>query len=142
MKLVDCPHCNSHRIFTASVPSDAVAIVQCPACTELAVFFRDKAIALNRKILEEGTADEQKNHLAHVIGEFLEPGMFKFSSRRDNALGRLRLNSLIRLNSLSEINLHNEQDSDGITDAEMDRFTRFQLERLDDTDYFNRHFSN
>lgn len=75
-------------------------------------------------------------HLADVIGQFLEPGMFDFSAKASKSQGMVYFKS--KRTQPSE----EEEESDVITDAEMERFTRFQLERLDDTDYFNRYFSN
>ncbi|MCC6145053.1 MAG: hypothetical protein IT368_14705 [Candidatus Hydrogenedentes bacterium] len=76
MNTLVCPHCKAHRIVTSRVPQDVVVVMPCPACGELNVLYRNKAIALNRQVLESGNFEERKNHLAHVIAEFLDTGIF------------------------------------------------------------------
>jgi hypothetical protein len=137
MNLVVCPHCKTHRIVTARVPKDVVVVMPCPGCSELVVLFRKKVIALNRNILESGTMEERKTHLAGIIAEFLEPGMFGFGApSRDD----------------EDSDANEEQDAPGphgrrdsrrlppISDREQERFARIQLERIDDPEYFKKHF--
>ena len=80
MDLVVCPHCKAHRIVTIKVPKDVVVVMPCPSCHELIVLFRNRIIALSRRILERGTQEERKAHLADVIGEFLDEGLFYSSA--------------------------------------------------------------
>ena len=127
MKSVLCPHCKAHRILTAKMPKDVVIVIPCPRCHEWIVLFRNKAIALSRKILEHGTLKEKKLHLASVIVEFLEPGLLSFGRRRRGA-------------GLDEGQAETGYDSETpITDQELERFIRVDLNRLDDPAYFKRH---
>lgn len=137
MNLVVCPHCKTHRIVTARVPKDVVVVMPCPGCSELVVLFRKKVIALNRTILESGTMEERKTHLAAIIAEFLEPGMFGFGvPARDDADAEAA-------DEPETTGPHAGKDSrrlPPITDREQERFARIQLERIDDPEYFKKHF--
>lgn len=131
---VVCPHCNSRRIVSAKVPKDVVMVVPCPSCLELVVLFRKKIIPLDKTILEQGTQEERKMHLAGIIAEFLEPGVFKLglaTPRQEAAEGR-PAPSVSR-----EADVYSEEP---ISDNEVERFVSVQLNRLDDPRYFRRHF--
>lgn len=71
-----CPHCKSHRIVTSNVPRDVVVVMPCPACGELTVLFRNRAIAVDKHVLEKGSRDERIAHCSNVIAELLDSGMF------------------------------------------------------------------
>ena len=135
MNLVVCPHCKSPRIVAAKVHRDVVVINTCPSCAELVVMFRKKVIPLNRRVLEHGSMKDRKEHLAEVIAEFLEPGMF--SPMADDGIGFETEQPRRRRRSQA-----GSTDSPGllppITDREIDDFTRIHLQRLDDAEYFKR----
>lgn len=133
MSLVLCPHCRNHKIVTSHVPNNVVAVFPCPQCEELIVFFHNKAIALSRRILERGTHDERRTHLANIIGEFLEPGF----------LTKLSESGALSLNSGSRHHDDNDDDaidSEPISKEEIERFVKIELNRIDDSSYFRRHF--
>ena len=95
------------------------------------MFFRRKVIALDRKVLEGGTRDERKMHIAGIIAELLEPGLLRFT--------------------MPEPIINDDSDDDDFLDAdaepelppiserEVREFTRIHLRRLDNADYFHRH---
>src|SRR3990172_6135854 len=80
MRVCTCPHCGNPRIVTSKVPKDMVVVLPCPNCHELVVLFRSKVIGLNKRILENGTREERKAHIAEIITEFLDEGLFGFPS--------------------------------------------------------------
>lgn len=132
MERLVCPHCKSRRIAATRVPKDIVVVMPCPACRGLVVFFRRKAIALDRKKLEQGTRQERKMHIASIIAEFIEPGMLKFAIRE----------SFLPDEDVEEENFieaGEELAAQPISDREMREFTRVQLRRLDNPEYFKRH---
>ena len=135
MSLVLCPHCKAHKIVTSHVPKNVVAVFPCPQCDELIVFFHNKAIALSRRILERGSKDERRIHLANVIGEFLEPGFLE----KLGAAGALSFGPEVEHASQGE-----EEDDDAdvalISEQEVEQFVQIELERLDDPAYFRKHF--
>ena len=128
-----CPHCKSRRIVAARTRGNVVVVMPCPACQELVVFFRRKVIALDRKKLEQGTRQERKMHIASIIAEFIEPGMLKLEIPQ----------SFISEEEPDEdedfLVAEEELDVPPISDREMREFTRVQLRRLDNPEYFKRH---
>ena len=130
--MVVCPHCKSHRILAVRPPKDVVVVMPCPACHELVVVFRSKVIALNRRILEQGAREQVISHIADVIGEFLDAGVFP-------GLG---------VTQASSAEGGTSQDEDGetqlgftpISREEMERFVKIELKCIDNPSYFKRHF--
>ena len=138
MNLVVCPHCKSHRIVTAKVPKDVVVVMPCPSCSELVVLFRKKVIALDRGVLEGGTMDEHKEHIAEIITEFLEPDMFGLLGGAPEAEDSLEDRPILRRRRRRA----DRESSDNwlpISDREMDQY-KIQLEQLDNPEYFKKHF--
>lgn len=142
-KLV-CPHCKAHRIATARVPKDVVVVMPCPGCGELNVLYRNHAIALDRHVLENGTFDERKSHLAHVIAEFLETGIFSASFEIIPGAGReegeeepppfdLRRRKPRRI-------LRRRRNGKPITDEEFQAFKSHGLKQIDDPETFKKLF--
>ncbi|MFP4501731.1 MAG: hypothetical protein ACLFTT_12075 [Candidatus Hydrogenedentota bacterium] len=151
MNSLTCPHCNSHRIVAAKVPNDVVVVTPCPECGELAVLFRDKAIALDRKVIEEGSSEERIKHLAHVINAFLESGILPIDSTHEEtpeptrkprrAKRRRPRRPRAEFEEVSDAEGEGEtEDSRRISDNEFDRFVKHELHRIDDPGYFRRHF--
>ncbi len=144
MNLVVCPHCNSHRIVTTKVPKDVVVVMPCPSCSELVVLFREKVIALDRTLLEQGSQEDRKAHLAGVISEFLDPSLFKFTSLPTAEIREPQEAESpdFTPDSLQVVESKPEEPrwSTPISDREFERFTKFQLKRLDNVEYFRRHF--
>lgn len=139
MDKVFCPHCKSHQITTSQVPEDVVVVMPCPGCRELCVLYRGRVIALNRRVIEYGTREERKEHLASVIAEFLEAGML---SLEDNDLpsGVDAAGLEEQLMDPEELDLPEEQYESPITDEEFQKFVRIDLKCLDNAAYFRRHF--
>ncbi len=135
-----CPHCKAQPILETQVHQDVIVVASCPGCQELSVLFRGRAIALNRRVLEEGSFDERKDHLAAIIAEFMDAGF--------SLLDELRR----RLTSMTpdgEDDNDNDDAPDGmwdelqyspISDEELRKFVRVDLKCLDNADYFRRHF--
>ena len=134
-----CPHCKAHQIFTARVPKDVVVVMPCPACREWVVLFRDKVIAVSRRIIEQGSNEERKAHLADVIGEFLDAGVFAqeagyFQEQRQGGADSARPSPPVRPNQFFA------SPVTPITQEELDRFVKIELRRLDNAEYFKKHF--
>ncbi len=133
MNVVACPHCGTKRIV-ARVPKDWVAILKCPNCNELVVLFRGKVIGVDRDTLEHGSFEDRKSHIAEVIAEFLEPGMFGIES--DEKAPAPQEGDELVVEAGVEAG-----DSRPISKRELDRFIRFDLQRIDEETYFKRHFT-
>lgn len=135
--MVSCPHCGTQRIVTSKVPKDVVVVMPCPACHELVVLFRNKVIALNREIIEGGTFEERTTHIAEIVAEFLESGIFPFLGGEGDAG-----DSESFIGKLEHSKGEGAQPRKGkpITQHEVDRFIKFELQRIDEVGYFKRHF--
>lgn len=136
MERLICPHCDSPRLAGARTPKDVVVVMPCPACSGLVVLFRKKAMALDRKLLEKGTQDERKMHIATIIAEFLEPGLLKFAIPRPST-------DDFESDEIDEGDdedyLETEDDLPPISEKELRDFRRIHLRRLDNPEYFKRH---
>lgn len=139
MQVCSCPHCGTPRIITSKVPRDVVVVMSCPHCRELVVLFRNKAVALSRRILETGSFEERKDHFATVITEFFEPGMLGLPPMGE-AVGEVAE----ELSSDDELFTKEESESSDvsgpISEKEFDEFVRVGLTRIDEASYFKRHF--
>ena len=138
--MVVCPHCKSGRIESAKIPTDVVVVMPCPACRELCVIFRDKVIPLNRKIIEQGTMEERKMHLANVIAEFLEAGMFPPRGIEAMYSGRETPSEEKEETGAPQRETGPEEPMAPISKEEFDKFVRIDLKCIDNPAYFRRHF--
>lgn len=141
MNLVQCPHCNSQRILAARVPKGVVVVMPCPACGELVVLFRKKAVALSREILEHGSLDERKTHLAGVIAEFLDSNMFGLGMDK-LGFGQDASEDEDDDESLAAADDEGGENDPGIpiSQHEVEQFAEIELTNLDDPEYFRKHF--
>lgn len=136
MNVIECPHCKSNRIIASTVPKDVVVVLPCRSCGELVILFRKKVAALDRRVIEKGTFEERKLHLAEIIAAFLEPGMFTFPE--GFASGEDALHD-------DDEDAFSNADVDSIklppiTDGEQQEFIKVHLEQIDDAGYFRKHF--
>ena len=119
------------------MPKDVVVVVPCPECHELVVLFRKRAIPLSRRIIEEGSFEERKAHLATVIAEFLEAGMLSMNGAQADT----EAEGLPEGGAEGELApLDFEGPMSQISDKEMEKFVRIDLKCIDNDAYFNRHF--
>jgi predicted RNA-binding Zn-ribbon protein involved in translation (DUF1610 family) len=139
MKQLSCPHCGSNRISSNRVPKDVVVVLPCPACHELVVIFRNKTAAANREILESGTKEQQRTHIAEIVMEFLDSLVF-----RSFPMNLPKESKEIEYIDDAELEEEVESIAKGlsseITQREVDRFVKTDLQRIDDASYFRKHF--
>jgi len=113
----------------------------CPACGELTVLFRNKAIPLDRRVLERGSRKERIEHCARVITEFLEAGMFPpdFSGgpRPRRRRRRPSPEAAMREDAPGPCDVRPDP---GITDADLNHFVNVELGQLDDPECFRKLF--
>ena len=98
---------------------------------------------MNRRIIESGTFDERKEHLADVIAQFLEAGLLSFDSKSAGSDGAAyELSDMLRARPRKRRPRKAKKDADErpITDQEMDRFVRIDLKCIDNPTYFKRIF--
>ncbi len=110
----------------------------CPSCREWVVLFRDKVIAISKRIIEHGSNEERKAHLADVIGEFLDAGVFaqeaEYFQEQNQGTDSPRPQAPGRPHSYFTTPVT------PITQEELDRFVKIELRRLDNAEYFKKHF--
>lgn len=137
MKSLPCPHCGNDKIRTARIPKDVVVVVPCPSCSEWVVLFRNKAVAVSRQIIQEGSFAEKKEHIAGVIAEFIHPDMFNphFGQSPPEGFGFAPSDFEDPFEPVQE-----DTSQDLISQKEVDRFLRVDLQRIDEPGYFKRHF--
>ena len=141
MKLIRCPHCGEKRIAVAKVPRDVVVVLPCPNCHELVVLFRNKVLPLKREIIENGSFEERKQHIAELIAEFLEPNglslLFGDNQRKDESED---IAGEAGSEGEETDEAHVSRTSGPITQGEMDTFLNVELRRIDEAAYFKKHF--
>ena len=132
---VHCPHCNHTTMAVPEMPGDVMAVVACQSCGQWSVFFRGRAVPIQREILEGGTIEDRQRHLAEIISHFLAAGLFA-----------QELSGFMQ--GLSPENLHWDSIPPGIapdlsapiTDQECVQFSEIDLPLLDDPQTFRRIF--
>jgi predicted RNA-binding Zn-ribbon protein involved in translation (DUF1610 family) len=143
MKLIRCPHCGEKRIAVAKVPRDVVVVLPCPNCHELVVLFRNKVLPLKREIIENGSFEERKQHIAELIAEFLEPNGLSLllgdNQRKDDSQD-MADEADADLESEETNKADAPRTSGPITQGEMDTFLNVELRRIDEAAYFKKHF--
>jgi hypothetical protein len=142
MKILPCPHCDKPRIPLRRAPKGVVVVLTCPSCRGLVVLFQKKAIAVNRPILEKGTFEERKEHIAEIITEFLDPDMFSEATLEALSQGGppfLMGSGGEFEDDESEIDADDEA-SPPISEKEVRQFIELDLTRIDEDAYFRKHF--
>ncbi len=139
MKKERCPHCGEPGFVVGKLPREVVAVMACQHCDEISVLFRKKMIPLNRRIIESGSFEERKEHLADVIAKFLEAGLFSFDEKMASGAA-YELPGLQRPRRRRKPAKEQDDDEMPITDQELDRFVRIDLKCIDNPTYFKRIF--
>ncbi len=137
MKVVQCPHCGSSRLVTSPVPKDVVVVLPCPDCHEYVVMYRNKVVALNRAILDQGSREERKAHIADIVEVFLPRGIFSESMEE---AGNDHDSAEDTDEELDEEESGLDSIEDPITQDEFDEFVHIQLHKIDDPAYFKKYF--
>ena len=134
MNVCACPHCGAPRIVLSRIPKDVVVVLNCPNCTELVVVYRHRAAGLSRRVLEQGSFAEKKDHIAEIIAEFLDPSMLTFPPAETSDEEDLLSGEEI-LDPVGDSPL-----TSPISQTEIEQFVRVDLNRLDESTYFRKYF--
>ena len=132
---VHCPHCNHSAVTVPEMPGDVMAVVACQSCGQWSVFFRGRAVPIQREILEGGSMEDRQRHLAEIISHFLAAGLFA-----QELSGFMQ--GLSPENPHWDTVPHNIAPdlSSPITDQERAQFAEIDLPLLDDARAFRRIF--
>lgn len=148
MKLVTCPHCGHRHVVASQVPKDVVVVMPCPACSDLVIMFRNKVVGMKRQVVEEGSFDDKKAHIAEVIAHFLEPGMLwpdgVMTGEPDMDAEPFDGEELAPPLEADLDEVEEAPSADGgtpISQGEVDHFVTIDLQRIDDAAYFRKYFS-
>jgi len=131
--MIICPHCRNHKIPTGKLPKDVVVVMPCPSCHELVLLFRNTAIPVNRTIIEQGTYEQRREHLADIVGACLEAGQFTFGSEGEQAETGEAL-------TLQNAEATAPSPRLPITQEEIEHFLTIELPQLDDPASFRKYF--
>lgn len=132
MNVCACPHCGAPRIFLSRIPKDVVAVLTCPNCTELVVVFRQHAAGLSRRVIEQGSFAEKRDHIAEIIAEFLDPAIFQFPP--------LEAESAAGGPDIAPSPVGDRPLRGPISQNEVDQFIRVDLNKIDEAQYFRKYF--
>ena len=143
MNQMNCPHCRKENIAPEDVPNGVVAIMPCPNCSQLLVRFHDKVIALNKDILVNGSKEERTFHIAEVIAEFIDEIGINFDMMYPHMFGQSPKIQNLDDGEEEEIEVvdvtRHHQTENPISDDEAQRFIDFELNAMDNIDYFKKH---
>lgn len=142
MKSEPCPHCGEMGFSVGKLPREVVAVMACEHCNEISVLFRKKIFPLNKQILESGSFDERKEHLATVIAQFLEAGLLSFEPPNAPSDGPLFEfpQSFQPPRRRRKPRKPVDTGDAPISDQELDRFVRVDLKCIDNPTYFRKIF--
>ena len=115
----------------------------CPNCSQLLVRFRDKLIALNKELLMNGSKEERTFHLAEVISEFMDQTGLNFDMITPHMMDEapvMKQQDEDEKNKIIKVNQHHKQVvPEPISDDETQRFVDFELNAIDNMEYFKKH---
>lgn len=114
------------------VPKDVVAVLTCPNCSELVVVFRQHAAGLSRRVIEQGSFSEKRDHIAEIITEFLDPSIFQFEAPEADGTGG-DVDPPISANGDTPLR-------EPISQKEVEQFVRVDLNKIDEAQYFKKYF--
>lgn len=83
-------------------------------------------------MLEDGSFAEKRDHIAEIITEFIEPGMFDFSQMAEGASHDAASREA---SPAGDSPLHGP-----ISQNEIEQFVRVDLNRIDEAGYFRKYF--
>jgi len=142
---VQCPHCGA-RGQIMMPPVGAIIIGPCPQCNELVVVFCGHVLPLEKEIMENGGLDERREHLLHVLTDFLQDRIGKLMTEEaeSGAESFEESDGDSELEPAGETAPAEAVKSDGklepISDGELERFASIDLKLLDNKAYFKSVF--
>jgi len=144
--MIICPHCNQQKIGSGKLLPDVVMILPCPSCHEFSIVFRNKAIPINRRIIEKGSRKERIEHLASIVEMFLDLAMPEIERQSDEinksenqeALEEENQKNLFKSKSSQQSFVTNQ--SSPISAEEVKLFIEKEINSIDDPELFKKYF--
>lgn len=84
-------------------------------------------------MLDQGSFEEKRDHIAEVITEFLEPGFFQFPPADAEELTSPEESAAVAPPGDSPMR-------NPISQNEIEQFVRVDLNKIDEAQYFHKHF--
>jgi hypothetical protein len=149
---VECPHCKARGQIMIP-PVGSIIIGPCPKCEDLVVIFCGQVLALDKVLMNEEKIETRREHLLSVLNTFLEDRISNLMSEDFNINTR-SLSEVVDDTELEESEvefveeeasvdftaLSDAEQSQSITQSEVDRFTDVDLKLLDNKAYFKSVF--
>jgi len=149
---VECPHCKARGQIMIP-PVGSIIIGPCPKCEDLVVIFCGQVLALDKVLMNEENIETRREHLLSVLNTFLEDRISNLMSEDFNINTR-SLSEVVDDTELEESEvefveeeasvdftaLSDAEQSQSITQSEVDRFTDVDLKLLDNKAYFKSVF--
>lgn len=142
---VKCPHCGVRGQIMLP-PLGAIIVGPCPNCDELVVVFCGRVLPLSKDTMVNGSPEQKHDHLKSVLVDFMDDrirkvvdqltpdvteGLHDYTPENDDYVPN---------QDPSPLSSTLVDEGTAITDNELDRFTRFDLPRIDNKDYFKAIF--
>lgn len=144
--MVICPHCNQQKIGSGKLPPDVVMILPCPSCHEFSIVFRNKAIPINRRIIEKGSRKERVEHLASIVEMFLDLAMPEIEQQNGEINRDAQQESIEEENKKNIFKPRSSQQSfvtnqpSPISAEEVKLFIEKEINSIDDPELFRKYF--
>jgi hypothetical protein len=129
-------------------PVGAIIIGPCPQCNELVVVFCGHVLPLEKQIMESAGIEERREHLLHVLTEFLQDRIGKLMTEESEAEAESDNYETTESDSdtetadaVAKTEEPKKQDKQTpISDGELERFASIDLKLLDNKAYFKSVF--
>ncbi len=142
--MIICPHCNQQKIGSGKLPPDVVMILPCPSCHEFSIVFRNRAIPINRRIIEKGTRKERIEHLASIVEMFLDlamPDLDKTNEQietKNESIEEESSRNIFKQNVSHQPFMKNQPPP--ISAEEVKTFIEKEINTIDDPEMFKKYF--
>jgi hypothetical protein len=125
-------------------PVGAIIIGPCPQCEELVVVFCGHVLPLDKELMETGEIEERREHLLHVLTEFLQDRIGKLMTEESEAesesYAEAEPDGDTALESAPAGEARGGEERSPISDSELERFASIDLKLLDNKAYFKSVF--
>ena len=145
---VTCPHCAAQGQIMVPPPG-AIIIGPCPECQGMVAVFCGRVLALDKAVMTEGTAQEKRNHVNAVLGNFLRDRVDRLFSDSGQSDGQSSapLETPAR-DPEPPVSPHEQKtppvthrNGSVITSEELESFRAIDLRLLDNSAYFKAIFN-
>ncbi|MFA6411033.1 MAG: hypothetical protein WCW26_05680 [Candidatus Buchananbacteria bacterium] len=135
---VTCPHCGAQGQIMAP-PHGSIIIGPCPECQGTVAIFMGAAVALDGNILKNGSPAEKTNHVSDRLCSFIRERVGRIFDSSDEFTPESQP-EMATAQSGSRSRFGAQAPATPISEQELEKFTKTELELLDDPNYFRTIF--